>query len=84
MFFIPLATGYGKSICFALLPFVFDRMGGDVGSIVCVFRRRRPTRVTLQGSYAPIMLEGTKHILLNCDYSEEALYSFPVNGLRCF
>ena len=63
MFFIPLATGYGKSICFALLPFVFDRMGGDVGSIVCVFRRRRPTRVTLQGSYAPIMLEGTKHIL---------------------
>ena len=23
------------------------RMGGDVGSIVCVFRRRRPARVTL-------------------------------------
>ena len=38
-------------------------MGGDVGSIVCVFRRRRPARVTLQGSYAPIMLEGTKYIL---------------------
>ena len=32
--FISLPTGYGKSICFALLPLVFDRMRGDVGSIV--------------------------------------------------
>ena len=45
---IPLPTGYGKSI---LLPLVFERMGGDVGSIVCVFRRQRPAVVTLQGSY---------------------------------
>ena len=39
MLFISLPTGYGKSICFALLPLVFDRMRGDVGSVVCVFRR---------------------------------------------
>ena len=32
--FISLPTGYGKSICFALLPLVFDRMRGDVGAIV--------------------------------------------------
>ena len=32
-----LPTGYGKAICFALLPLVFDRMRGDVGSIVVYF-----------------------------------------------
>ena len=32
--FISLPTGYGKSICFALLPLVFDRMRGYVGAIV--------------------------------------------------
>ena len=34
---ICLPTGYGKSLCFALLPLVFDHLRGKKGSIViCV------------------------------------------------
>ena len=32
--FVSLPTGYGKSICFALPPLVFDRVRKDAGSIV--------------------------------------------------
>ena len=32
--FVSLPTGYGKSICFALLPLVLDRVCEDTGSIV--------------------------------------------------
>ena len=32
--FVSLPTGYGKSICFVLLPLVFERVRGDTGSIV--------------------------------------------------
>ena len=35
--FMCLPTGYGKSLCFALLPLVFDHLRGKKGSIViCV------------------------------------------------
>ena len=32
--FVSLPTGYGKSLCFVLLPLVFDRILGRSGSIV--------------------------------------------------
>ena len=35
--FVSLPTGYGKSVCFAVLPFLFDRIRDRTGSIVlCV------------------------------------------------
>ena len=35
--FAALPTGYGKSLCFALLPYIFDNMMKKTGSIViCV------------------------------------------------
>lgn len=34
--FVCLPTGYGKSICFALLPLIFDRLRGKSGSITLV------------------------------------------------
>ena len=36
--FVSLPTGHGKSICFARLPLVFDRVRGDTGSIVLCIR----------------------------------------------
>ena len=34
--FVSLPTGSGKSLCFALLPFVFDELYGRNGSIAIV------------------------------------------------
>ena len=34
--FVVLPTGYGKSLCYMALPFLFDAMGSEEGSIIVV------------------------------------------------
>ena len=36
--FVSLPTGYGKSFCYALLPAVFDKLRGSIGTfiVICV------------------------------------------------
>ena len=34
--FVVLPTGYGKSLCYMALPFLFDTMGSEEGSIIIV------------------------------------------------
>ena len=89
--FAALPTGYGKSLCFALLPCVFDRLRGRNGSIViCVSpltslmldQREKFSQVRLVTEFVGEAQQDPSVVAMVKDGKVQLLYISPESLLR--